>query len=372
MEGLGDEINCCERKSFQVFFANVRCANQQDRNIASFFRLVKTLAYFESAKGANTDAEQNELRLLFEVPITMMGFGYLRDTATPYVLKFMTLGTFVPMMLYPMPVIGWFFRWPRRFVDGYERLWEDVAKGLNVLLDVDITRIGRPGDRACTDDSISINFLHPGQAMFKTDEHDATLYFDYLVLACPLENEVLRRFIEVRDDERALFDMIETFAYCMTTFNVDRDLEHSVNCVFPFDETRIGKPWAVVQMFPGQSRVVQFYARAPRDEMVTDAEMQDVVRASVKLAYQMGHEIAGWKSNGDPDPDRRAEYHTFDCWPYFQHVSSNDFGKFYAGLEALQGQNRTYYVGGATNFELIEPILEYAKALVDENFPRVS
>ena len=317
--------------------------------------------------------ELTELRRMFEVPITMMGFGYLEDTAAPYVLKFMTLGTFVPMMLYPIPVIGWFFQWPRRFVDGYERLWEDVAKGLNVLLDVDITRVGRPGDRAASkDEPISINFWHPGQAMFGTDEHDATLNFDFLILACPLEHDVLRKFMEVRDGERALFDMIETCAYCMTTFYVDRDLEHGVNCVFPFDQTTIGKPWAAVQMFPGQSRLVQFYSRAPRDEMVTRAEMEDVVRASVKLAYRMGHTIAGWKPDGSPDPQRSAEYHTFDCWPYFQHVSHTDFGKFYAGLEALQGQNRTYYVGGATNFELIEPILEYAKALVDREFPRVS
>ena len=319
--------------------------------------------------------ELTELRVLFEVPITMMGFGYLKETATPYVLKFMTLATFIPMVVTGIPLLGWLARWPRRFVNGYERLWEDVAKGLNVLLDVDITRIGRPGDRdIAKNQPISINFWYPGQAMFNTEEHDATLSFDYLVLACPLEHEVLKRFMEVRDGERALFDMIETFAYCMTTFYLEKDLEHGVNCVFPFDQATIGKPWAAVQMFPGQSRIVQFYSRAPRDERVTQKEMEDVVRAAVKLAYRMGNSIAGWRADGNPDPAQRAagQYHTFDCWPYFQHVSHTDFGKFYAGLEALQGQNNTYYVGGATNFELIEPILEYAKALVDREFPRVA
>lgn len=315
--------------------------------------------------------ELTELRLLFEIPITMMGFGYLKETATPYVLKFMTLATFIPMMLYPIPVIGWFFQWPRRFVNGYERLWEDVAKGLNVLLDVEITRIGRPGDQLVSEDaSISVNFQHPGQAFFNIEEHDATLHFDHLILACPLEQEVLRRFMEVRDGERALFDMIDTFAYCMTTFYLEKDLEHGVNCVLPFDRETIGKPWAAVQMFPGESRLVQFYSRAPADERVDDAGMRDVMRAAVKLAYRMGNSIAGWGPDGNPDPTRAEQYHTFDCWPYFQHVSPTDFGKFYAGLEALQGQSRTYYVGGATNFELIEPILEYAKALVDREFPR--
>ena len=313
-----------------------------------------------------------ELRVLFEVPITMMGFGYLKETATPYVLKFMTLATFIPMVFTGIPLLGWLFQWPKRFVYGYERLWEDVAKGLNVLLDADITRIGRPGDQHPSEDtSISINFWHRGQALFDTEEHDTTLHFDYLILACPLEHEVLKRFMKVRDGERALFDMIETFAYCMTTFYLEKDLEHGVNCVFPFDQQTIGKPWAAVQMFPGASRLVQFYSRAPADEKIDAASMREVVRAAVKLAYRMDNSIAGWGRDGNPDPAQRAgQYHTFDCWPYFQHVRHTDFGKFYAGLEALQGQNNTYYVGGATNFELIEPILEYAKALVDREFPR--
>ena len=39
-----------------------------------------------------------------------------------------------------------------------------------------------------------------------------------------------------------------------------------------------------------------------------------------------------------------------------------------ADLEALQGQDRTFYVGGVTDFELVEPIVQHSKYLVDRYF----
>jgi Flavin containing amine oxidoreductase len=311
-----------------------------------------------------------ELRPLFEIPITMMGYGYLSETAAPYVLKFMSLGTFVPLALRPIPGVGRFFPWPRRFVHGYQRLWEDVAKRLNVLVDVEITRLARPDDAGAREaEDICIEFRHRGQALFDTAAHDAALRFDHVILACPLEPAVLGRFMELRQDERELFDRIKTVAYCVTTLHVDENLPVSVTCVLPFDETTIGKPWAVSQVYR-ESKLVQFYSQMRNEKDGAD----EVVRAAVKLVYRMGRSIPGWSPRGSRDPrpvgDSAERFRTFDCWPYFQHVSPTDFGKFYAGLEALQGQSRTYYVGGATNFELIEPILEYAKALVDREFPR--
>ncbi|HET9062748.1 MAG TPA: hypothetical protein VFO62_05615, partial [Candidatus Binatia bacterium] len=57
-------------------------------------------------------------------------------------------------------------------------------------------------------------------------------------------------------------------------------------------------------------------------------------------------------------------------WTYFQHVKPQVMRDgWYARLEKLQGQNNTFYVGGATNFELIESIGMYTKHLVDKHFP---
>jgi hypothetical protein len=41
---------------------------------------------------------------------------------------------------------------------------------------------------------------------------------------------------------------------------------------------------------------------------------------------------------------------------------------FYRKLEALQGVDRTYYVGGLLAFELVETIAEYSRHLVATHF----
>lgn len=63
------------------------------------------------------------------------------------------------------------------------------------------------------------------------------------------------------------------------------------------------------------------------------------------------------------------DYYTYDKWPYFPHVTSEVMqAGFYDRLEALQGQRKTFYVGGLLNFELVETIVEYSKSLVEKNF----
>ena len=37
-------------------------------------------------------------------------------------------------------------------------------------------------------------------------------------------------------------------------------------------------------------------------------------------------------------------------------------------LRDLQGAHRTFYVGGVTDFELIEPIVQHSKHLVEKHF----
>ena len=62
-------------------------------------------------------------------------------------------------------------------------------------------------------------------------------------------------------------------------------------------------------------------------------------------------------------------YHTYEEWPYFPHVTCEVMqAGFYDRLEAMQGQRKTFYVGGLLNFELVETIVEYSKALVEKNF----
>src|SRR5690606_37319232 len=65
-------------------------------------------------------------------------------------------------------------------------------------------------------------------------------------------------------------------------------------------------------------------------------------------------------------------WHSFDRWPYFKHVPAEAMRDgFYDRLEALQGSQSTFYVGGLLDFELVERIVRYSKKLVSEQFPSV-
>ena len=107
--------------------------------------------------------------------------------------------------------------------------------------------------------------------------------------------------------------------------------------------TRIGTPWAVAQQWK-DSDVTQFYLRVHPDEPYDDVQrrVENEVR---ELVTRMGGRI----------DEANAEWHTYDRWPYFQHVTPEDFKtRFFSKLERLQGSRNKYYVSGATNFELVD------------------
>ena len=98
----------------------------------------------------------------------------------------------------------------------------------------------------------------------------------------------------------------------------------------------------------------QFYTR-PSDGQSDD----EVVEKARKLV-----ELLGGKIN-----DSQARWNTFDKFTYFQHFSVSDISNgVYNTLAQMQGKNRTYYVGGATDFELIEPIVNHSKYIIDKHF----
>jgi hypothetical protein len=143
----------------------------------------------------------------------------------------------------------------------------------------------------------------------------------------------------------------------------------------PFTPHTMGRPWAAVQLFPEDTNLIQFYAHeeealndpyydefSARDEfsgLTKDELVEKVVFERVReLLNKMDAEPAGEADKMD------ARWISYICWSYFGHVTSKEIGDgYYTKLEAQQGKNNTWYAGGVTNFELIEPIVCYAKAL---------
>jgi hypothetical protein len=314
------------------------------------------------------------LQRLFEAPISVMGYGYLHEIPAPYALKYMSLPTFIALALKSFPLTNW-FPWPRRFVLGFQRLWEALAWGLNVRFNVTIDSITR------RDDKVVVEFSHQEQVLHQTEPHQDTMEFDKLILACPLTKDVLT-FLDATDEECELFEKIDTHSYCLTSFTTRGiRLDRPIAAALPLPD--VGMPWAITKQME-DSNLFQFYSRvrpewesgsaeerdetdgelAPRYDLATkeqgDSVRRNVVAKVREVVDRLGGEVAD------------DQWHTFDRWPYFQHVSADAMRDgYYERLESLQGLRNTYYVGAIMNFELVESCIEYSKHLVRKHFQRL-
>lgn len=279
-----------------------------------------------------------------------MGYGDLTNIATPYALRYMSLRTFFPMVFGQIPFVDWIVgRWPKRFTLGFQRLWERVSWITNVRLNVNITSIERSAEK------IKIDFELPEQELDEIKIVKDTENYDYLVLACPLTQDVFKRLgLDPNDAEQKISRGIHIDPYCMTTFWINNmDMPQPIAPVLPIPEK--GIPWAVARQFQDSGNMfTQFYTRPTKDQ--TDDEVIGEVRKLVKL---LGGEI----------DETQGRWHTFDKFTYFQHFTVEQIkAGIYADLANMQGNQKTFYVGGATDFELVEPIVEHSKYIVEKYF----
>jgi Flavin containing amine oxidoreductase len=287
------------------------------------------------------------LATLFQFPITIMGYGQLDEIAAVYALRYMSLRTFLPMV-FDRPPVSWIVgNWPRRFHDGFQRLWERVAWRTDVRLNVNITQVTR------TQDGIRITMEYPEQHLDRTRSVRITEDYHYLVLACPLRRGVFRSLgLTPNDSEEKILKNIQVNPYCMTTFWVDKlQMPEPIAPILPLPER--GTPMAVARQFQDKGNMfTQFYTRRASDQS------DDEVIAAVKsLAALLGGAID------------ESRWHTFDDFTYFQHFTPDQIKNgIYHHLASMQGQDATFYVGGATDFELVEPIVVHSKYLVAKHF----
>lgn len=324
------------------------------------------------------------LRSLFEIPITMMGYGFLDEIAAPYALKYLPLGTFIPMCLRQVWFVGWMFPWPRRFHFGFQRMWDAVSWRLNLRNDVtinDIWRFGDPepeeGDAPTAAHPVRIDLSYPARIFQRDERICATRWFDHLIIASARVGSLREAFHwELDGPEERLVRQVSTYGFCMTTFHPEPvapdpgssrakhyRLRAPVICVLPFrTEATCGRPWVVVQLWPDDTGMLQCYTRLP-DPNDPVNHREEVIAGAERLVGLLGAKRAGYSDS------RRCRWEHYEQWPYFGHVTAEHFRTgFFRDLEELQGRRNTYHVGGFTNFELIEAIVCYAKALVERHF----
>lgn len=290
------------------------------------------------------------LSTLFQFPITIMGYGQLSDIATPYALRYMSIRTFLSMASQQIPLVKWIIGgWPRRFTRGFQRLWQRVSWRLNVRLNVKIIKIERSGGK------IEIDYEYPEQELNEIEFAEASQSYDYLILACPLTPDVFEKLdLKPNEKEQKISRGIQVNPYCMTTFWIDNmDMPQPIAPVLPIPEK--GTPWAVARQFQDSGNMfTQFYTRPAKGQ--TDEQVVEEVR---KLTELLGGEIN----------EMQGRWTTFDKFTYFQHFTPEQIkAGIYADLANMQGNEKTFYVGGATDFELIEPIVKHSKYIVERHF----
>lgn len=284
-----------------------------------------------------------DLREMLEVPLTLMGYGKLDHIPAAYALTYMSPKTFMDLGFFAMnfPLR----QWPKRFTQGYGRMFERLAAEVNVLTGVKNLKIARGA-------AIRVDYDVQVQQLEGTIREPVTEYFDHLIVACPQVPEVIEPFLDLDERERKLFSQVVYNPFYVTTYTAPGTRVISA-VTFSMNDPQVGHPYVVTRQYP-ENDFISVYSRGDREEKIGRAE---ILANNVRFLATI------------TDQDPTAQPSLCDDWAYFPHVKVEHFDAgFYGELEALQGHRNTYYSGGLLAFELVETIAEYSHHLVQQHF----
>jgi hypothetical protein len=258
----------------------------------------------------------------------MIGFGYgwYEDVPAAYFMKL--LGWLVkiggsqglePATYYTFPT-------------GFASIWEAVAGELDVRLNSEVTAIDRT--HGCP--ILTVN--------------GAQLTFDAVIISAPLNK--VASFMSLTTDEAALFGQVISDRYEVSLFTAS-GLKPEEALFFYGNANPAGinhtNVWANRDRNSPMYVAYQLVDRSITPDQITATLAADVAG--------QGGTFGGLLLRQEWDN-------------YFPHVSVQSMQSgFYDQMEALQGQNNTYYVGGTLSFETVEHSARYAQTLVQAHFP---
>ena len=281
---------------------------------------------------------------VFTIPLTLMGYDKLSQIPAAYALTYMDLGTFLNLMMFAanIPLRGW----PKRFDLGYQRLMQRLAAQVDVLTGVDIESIKRGGE------GVQITYSREEQDLNGTRRKQHQAQFDKLILACPLMPDVLDPMLDLSVEESELFAQVKVDPFVVATYATDCQIDVSA-VTFMLPVPKLGEPYVITQQFR-EVPFLSIYTRLDREGQITREQVLENNRKLLRDVKADQPEI---------------EPYTYDEWAYFPHVFVEQMQQgFYLKLDAMQGQNDTYYTGGLLGFELVETIAEFSEHLVTKHF----
>ncbi len=256
--------------------------------------------------------------------LTGFGYGYLETVPAFYLMK----------------LIGWLLRPGGRdgllpgeffmFPDGFQGLWEALARELDVRLDTPVTRLTRGGD--------GVRLTVGGEER----------RFDAAIVAAPLHT--VHRFMALTEEETALFRQLHSKRYVVSAFAAT-DLARGEFLFLHENEwpDRIGHMNAWANRNPATPMYLGWQL-APAQ--ATPEELTALLAADVAAAGGQLERVA-----------LRRE------WDYFPHVGQGALqGRFFERVARLQGEGGVWFAGGALHFETVEHSARQARALVRRGF----
>lgn len=288
------------------------------------------------------DNNMADLSLLFEAPVTLMGYSQLTKIPTAYVLTYLPVATFCEVIGASIStrILGY----PKRFIDGFQRFFEKLSWTLEteaIHFNTRVTKVTR-------DETIQVDYISYDPDSGK--EIAGSAGFDFLFVGAPLHSSSLH-FMDFEPSEKALFEKVFYDPFAITTYRMP-DTEKYYAGTFSLPEPKMYTPFVVNRQFKNTD-LIAFYTRSPVGEPTNKNEVltgnENFVRESLGLEL--------------------CPAYTYNSFDYFPHVTSKVMAsRFYDDLEALQGKKNTFYVGGLLNFELVETIMNYSKHLVAKHF----
>ncbi|MFE7856641.1 protoporphyrinogen/coproporphyrinogen oxidase [Streptomyces sp. NPDC057403] len=263
----------------------------------------------------------------FGTGYTAAGYGYLDDDVPAlYFVKYAEMTG----LLSPLPELlghaGAF-----TVAGGFGGLWQRVAGELkDVRCGVRVRSVERHADGV------------------RVDTDSGRVDADELVLAVPLDR--ILPVLDAREDERDLAARVRSQAYHTTVASAPGLPQDAFYFLDGHTASRSARGHCVSyhHRYPG-SEVRTFYSYG-RPEDVAARLRDDVARLGGRL----------------------AEVHGRHAWAFMPHFGSADLADGALDrLDALQGRNRTYHVGGLPAFELIECAVAHAQDLARRHFPPV-
>lgn len=258
----------------------------------------------------------------------LVGFGYGYYETVP--------------ALYFMKLMPWLFRpdgqgglAPGRFhvfPQGFQGLWEGLARELDVHLGAAVTALER----------------QPGRPLRLTINAREQHSFDAVVVAAPLHT--VAQFLPPGSADAALFAQLRSNRYLVSAFAAS-GLAGGEFLFLHQNETpeRIGHMNAWANRNPALPMYLGWQLAAPD---TGTAALHELLAADVAAQGGRLERIALQQE-----------------WNYFPHVDQAALAAgFFEQVDALQGKAGVYYVGGALNFETVEHSARQARALMRRHF----